>query len=111
VADPLKTRKAINSVYATTQFAFDEKIFLDLTGRNDWSSTLPYGNNSFFYPSISSSFLLNELFALPSAVSFAKLRASWAQVGNDTRPYQTARYYDRIYGNSLPILPRSSTLT
>jgi TonB-linked SusC/RagA family outer membrane protein len=101
VADPLKTRKAINSVYATTQFAFDEKIFLDLTGRNDWSSTLPYGNNSFFYPSISSSFLLNELFALPAAISFAKLRASWAQVGNDTRPYQTARYYDRIYGNSF----------
>ena len=107
VADPVKTRKAINSVYATTQFAFDEKIFIDLTGRNDWSSTLPYGNNSFFYPSVSSSFLLNELFKLPTAVSFAKLRASWAQVGNDTRPYQTARYYDRIYGNSFT---NSSTL-
>jgi TonB-linked SusC/RagA family outer membrane protein len=101
VADPLKTRKAINSIYATTQFAYDEKVFLDLTGRNDWSSTLPYGNNSFFYPSVSSSFLLNEIFALPTAVSFAKFRASWAQVGNDTRPYQTARYYDRIYGNSF----------
>ncbi|WP_394990045.1 SusC/RagA family TonB-linked outer membrane protein [Emticicia sp.] len=101
VADPLKTRKAINSVYATTQFAFDEKIFLDLTGRNDWSSTLPFANNSFFYPSVSSSFLLNELFKMPQSVSFAKVRASWAQVGNDTRPYQTTRYYDRIYGNSF----------
>lgn len=101
VADPLKTKKAINSVYGSAQFAFDEKIFLDLTGRNDWSSTLPFANNSFFYPSVSSSFLLNELFTLPEAVSFAKFRASWAQVGNDTRPYQTARYYDRIYGNSF----------
>lgn len=107
VADPLKTTKAINSIYAATQFSFDEKIFLDVTGRNDWSSTLPYGNNSFFYPSVSSSFLLNEIFKLPGAVSFAKVRASWAQVGNDTRPYQTARYYDRIYGNSFT---NSSTL-
>ncbi|TDE09598.1 SusC/RagA family TonB-linked outer membrane protein [Dyadobacter psychrotolerans] len=107
VADPLKTKKAINSIYAATQFSYDEKIFLDVTGRNDWSSTLPYGNNSFFYPSVSSSFLLNEIFKLPSAISFAKLRASWAQVGNDTRPYQTARYYDRVYGNSFT---NSSTL-
>jgi len=101
VADPLKTRKAINSVYATTQFAFDEMIFLDFTGRNDWSSTLPFVNNSFFYPSVSSSFLLNELFKVPESISFAKVRASWAQVGNDTRPYQTVRYYDRIYSNSF----------
>ncbi|MBE9462002.1 SusC/RagA family TonB-linked outer membrane protein [Dyadobacter subterraneus] len=107
VADPLKTKKAINSMYAATQFSYDEKIFLDVTGRNDWSSTLPYGNNSFFYPSLSSSFLLNEIFKLPAAVSFAKVRASWAQVGNDTRPYQTARYYDRVYGNSFT---NSSTL-
>lgn len=107
VADPQKTRKAINSVYGAGQLSFDEKIFLDITGRNDWSSTLPFANNSFFYPSVSSSFLLNELFTLPQAVSFAKVRASWAQVGNDTRPYQTAKYYDRIYGNSFT---NSSTL-
>ena len=101
VADPQKTRKAINSVYGAGQISFDEKIFIDITGRNDWSSTLPFANNSFFYPSVSSSFLLNELLTLPQAVSFAKVRASWAQVGNDTRPYQTTRYYDRIYGNSF----------
>jgi hypothetical protein len=88
-------------VYATTQLSYREKIFVDLTGRNDWSSTLPSGNNSFFYPSVSSSFLLNELLVLPRAVSFAKLRASWAQVGRDTRPYQTAKYYDKIYGNGF----------
>jgi TonB-linked SusC/RagA family outer membrane protein len=101
VADPLRTEKAINSIYAAAQFAYLEKIFLDITGRNDWSSTLPFKNNSFFYPSISSSFLLNDIFKLPSSISFAKLRLSWAQVGNDTRPYQTDKYYDRIYGNSF----------
>lgn len=101
VADPQKTKKAINSVYATSQFSFDEMIFLDITGRNDWSSTLPSKNNSFFYPSVSTSFLLDELMTLPRAVSFAKVRLSWAQVGNDTRPYQTARYYDKVYSNSF----------
>ncbi len=101
VADPQKTQKAINSLYALTQFSFQDKVFLDLTGRNDWSSTLPYGNNSFFYPSVSSSFVLNELLNLPSAISFSKLRLSWAQVGNDTRPYQTDKYYDRVYSNSF----------
>lgn len=101
IADPLKTSKSIHSVYGSAQVSFDEKIFLDVTGRNDWSSTLPFKNNSFFYPSFSSSFILDEIFNLPAYVSFAKARASWAQVGNDTRPYQTARYYDRIYGNSF----------
>lgn len=107
VADPQKTKKAINSVYATSQISFEEKIFLDITGRNDWSSTLPFKNNSFFYPSVSMSFVVDELATLPSFISFAKVRASWAQVGNDTRPYQTGKYYDKIYGNSFT---NSSTL-
>jgi len=107
VADPQKSRKAINSVYGSSQWSYLERIFLDLTGRNDWSSTLPYGNNSFFYPSVSTSFLLSDLFQLPKQVSFAKLRFSLAQVGNDTRPYQTSKYYDVIYSNQFT---NSSTL-
>lgn len=101
VADPVKTKKAINSVYGLAQFAYRERIFLDITGRNDWSSTLPYSNNSFFYPSVSTSFIVSDILKLPAPVSFAKFRMSWAQVGNDTRPYQTEKYYDRIYGNSF----------
>ncbi|BDQ12798.1 SusC/RagA family TonB-linked outer membrane protein [Sediminibacterium sp. TEGAF015] len=101
VADPLKTRKAINSLYGTGQLSYRDLIFVDVTGRNDWSSTLPYKNNSFFYPSFSTSYILSDLFKLPTKISFAKLRMSWAQVGNDTRPYQTDKYYDRIYGNSF----------
>lgn len=101
VADPLRTKKAINSLYALGQLSYREKIFIDITGRNDWSSTLPYGSNSFFYPSVSSSFLISDMVHLPAAISFAKVRFSWAQVGNDTRPYQTDKYYDRIYGNNF----------
>lgn len=101
VVDPQKTKKAINSAYATSQWSYLERIFIDITGRNDWSSSLPYTNNSFFYPSISTSFLLSDLFLLPKQISFAKARLSYAQVGNDTRPYQTSKYYDRIFGNSF----------
>lgn len=101
VADPEKTNKAIHSLYATSQFSYKEKIFLDLTGRNDWSSTLPKNNNSYFYPSVSTSFLLNDMFTMPSSISLAKLRLSWAQVGNDAIPYQTSKYYDRINTNGF----------
>ncbi|HTE24454.1 SusC/RagA family TonB-linked outer membrane protein [Flavitalea sp.] len=101
VADPQKSKKALNSLYASTQFSYREKIFLDITGRNDWSSTLPEENNSYFYPSVSTSLLLNEMIQMPVAVSLAKLRFSWAQVGNDASPYNTDKYYDRIYSNSF----------
>lgn len=107
VADPQRSEKAINSVYAATQWSYNNAVFLDLTGRNDWSSTLPYGHNSFFYPSVSTSFSLGDIFALPKQISFAKLRLSYAQVGNDTRPYQTTKYYDKIYSNTFT---NSSTL-
>src|SRR5690606_18945953 len=85
--------RMINSIYALTSFSFDEKIFVDISGRNDWSSTLPAQNNSFFYPSISSSFVLTDLLNLPEEISFSKLRVSAAQVGNDTEPYRTSKYY------------------
>ena len=66
---------------------------MDVTGRNDWSSALVYanrtGNHSYFYPSVSGSWLINETFreSMPSWINLAKLRASWAQVGNDTGAY------------------------
>lgn len=98
VAAPITTfterNKRVNSVYGTATLSYANKIFLDVTGRNDWSSTLPSGNNSFFYPSVNTSFILSDLLRLPEQISFAKLRASWAQVGNDTAPYKTAKYYN-----------------
>jgi TonB-linked SusC/RagA family outer membrane protein len=85
--------KRINSFYGLAKFGYNGFLFLDITGRNDWSSALatPFSvaNTSFFYPSFSSSFILSEVVEFPKAISFVKLRASWAQVGNDTNPYQT----------------------
>lgn len=85
--------RVINSLFGLASWSYDEKIYVDLTGRNDWSSTLPRQNRSFFYPSISSSFIVSDMIELPSMISFAKLRLSGAQVGNDTEPYRTSKYY------------------
>jgi TonB-linked SusC/RagA family outer membrane protein len=97
ISTPMMTtrhqQKQVNSLYALASFSYQAKVFVDVTGRNDWSSTLPVQNNSFFYPSISSSFILTDLFTLPRQVSYAKLRLSAAQVGNDTDPYKTRKYY------------------
>jgi TonB-linked SusC/RagA family outer membrane protein len=88
-----ESNKRINSFYGLLKLGYKDFLFLDVTGRNDWSSALatPFSvdNTSFFYPSVSSSFILSDVVDLPQFVSFAKLRASWAQVGNDTNPYQT----------------------
>jgi len=79
--------KSIYSVYGLATFGFRDMIYLDVTARNDWSSTLPEGENSYFYPSASLSMLLNEMMTIPN-VDLLKLRAGWAQVGNDTDPYR-----------------------
>lgn len=79
--------KVVNSLYGFAKVAFRNMIFLDITGRNDWSSTLPSDNNSYFYPSVSASAVISDMVDLPSALSFVKLRAGWAVVGNDTDPY------------------------
>ncbi len=89
-----ESRKRINSFYGIAKFGYKDFLFVDITGRNDWSSALatPFSvdGTSFFYPSVSSSFILSNVTNLPEVISFAKLRASVAQVGNDTNPYQTS---------------------
>lgn len=92
---PSKFERQVNGIYALANFSFDDKIFLDLTARNDWSSTLPKGNNSYFYPSVTSSFILSDLFKLPQQISFSKLRVSYAQVGSDTEPYRLHKVYSQ----------------
>lgn len=103
----IESHKRINSVYSFVKLSFKDLIYLELTGRNDWSSSLANplssNNSSFFYPSISGAYLLSNHFGLPDAISFAKLRVSWAQVGNDTDPYQTSgAFISRTPFNSLP---------
>lgn len=86
--------KQINSLYGQAEFSYNDYLFVNLTARNDWSSTLPVDNNSYFYPSISSSFVFSDAFDMPSWLTFGKLRASWAEVGGDTDAYQLALTYN-----------------
>lgn len=81
------SKRAVFSAYGLANIGFKDMIYLDLTARNDWSSTLPKANRSYFYPSASLSVLLNEMFRMPNQISLLKARGSWAQVGNDTQPY------------------------
>ncbi len=104
--------KRINSLYGYARFAYDSKIFLDLTGRNDWSSTLPSDNNSYFYPSATLSAIASDIFKMPEWVTFAKVRAAYAEVGNDTDPYRLRSFYqnERPFDGSTPILTESSLI-
>ena len=89
-------QRQTNSLYGMVSMSWKNAIFLDVTGRNDWSSTLPKENCSFFYPSVSGSVALNDLFDFGrrgGLINLMKVRASWAQVGNDTAPYRVSDYY------------------
>jgi TonB-linked SusC/RagA family outer membrane protein len=75
-------------VYGGADFSYKSMIFLSATIRNDWSSTLPQKNNSFFYPGVNTSFIITDIMpALKKVLTYGKIRASWAQVGNDAAPY------------------------
>lgn len=83
----------IVSAYGDLNIGWDNYLFLNVTGRNDWTSTLARGNNSFFYPSVSLSYVFTDHFLKAPWLSFGKLRASLAEVGKDTDPYQTNAYF------------------
>lgn len=87
------SEKAIYSVYGMASIDYKRMAFLDVTGRNDWSSTLPEANRSYFYPSASLSLLFSEMFTMPRWITYLKLRAGVAQVGNDTSPYALNQYF------------------
>lgn len=106
-------RKEIHSLFFTAEAAFRNYLFLTLTGRNDWSSSLGINNNSYFYPSLSTSFIFTDAWKLESDIlSFGKLRASWAQVGNDAEPYLTMEGYSlsTITLNGQSLLWKSGTV-
>lgn len=91
------SEQVVNSVFGSAQLGYKNYLFLDVTGRNDWSSTLPMDNNSFFYPSVALSAVLTDMFSVSSNVlSFAKIRASLAQVGNDADPYKLNQVYSSM---------------
>src|SRR5205823_10229591 len=94
------SKRAVNSVYGSAAFTYAGYFTVEGTARNDWSSTLPKGKNSYFYPSINTSIVLSD--ALPalknSVLTYAKLRASTARVGNDADPYQLRSTYTGLSG-------------
>lgn len=93
-------QKATNSVYATATMSLFESWFVTLTGRNDWSSTMPAQNNSYFYPSLSVSTTLSDYVKLPAIFDYMKVYGSWAQVSSDLDPYEISSTYssDGTYG-------------
>ena len=76
-----------NSLYAFLQTDYQGKVYVNITGRNDWSSTLPASSNSYFYPSVNSSILFNRIFNMSEKIDLLKLRLAYAQAGNDADPY------------------------
>jgi TonB-linked SusC/RagA family outer membrane protein len=88
------SHKKVNSLYGSANFNFKDWLNVDITGRNDWSSTLPKNGNSLFYPSIGAAFVFTDALKMQSSfLSYGKVRASWTRVGNDTDPYQLAAVY------------------
>ncbi len=100
-----KSLQRTNSVFGSVELSYNKYLFLTLTGRKDWFSTLPLENNNLFYPAASLSFVFSDAFKLPALISYGKFRASTAQVSGDTDPYQLDLSYSLTqitYGN-LPL--------
>jgi TonB-linked SusC/RagA family outer membrane protein len=92
------TKRRLYGVFADAQLSFRNYLYLNLTGRNDWSSTLPKKNNNYFYPAVSGSFLFTEALGIKSnIITLGKIRAGWSRVGNDATPYSTKTVF---FGNN-----------
>ena len=90
----LHQKKRLVGIYGEFRASYKNIAYLTVTGRNDWSSTLPIDNRSYFYPSVSGSFVFTELFSKNDILTFGKVRASWAQVGKDANAYATLTYLE-----------------
>ncbi len=103
--------KRLNSLYAFANLGYKNWLFLDVTARNDWSSTLPSNAWSYFYPSVGLTWVVSDMLkgSTPAWLTFAKLRASLAQVGNDTSPYQLAPQFSFNTGGANGYALRGST--
>lgn len=104
----IRFEKKINSLFSFLNLNYDNAIFLELSGRNDWSSSLPIENNSYFYPSASLSYILSDQINFSSAgIDFFKLRMAYARTANDTDPYQLDFVYNigTFNGNQTAGLP------
>ena len=95
ISSNLYNKQKVFSAFSSAQLGFRNYAYLNLTARNDWSSTLPAANRSYFYPSANASLILTEAFNIQSDVlNFAKLRGGWSKVGKDATPYQLLNTFD-----------------
>lgn len=108
-----RSQKAINSVYAMANLGWADIVYLDLTARNDWSSTLPAENRSYFYPSASLSIMVDQIINLGNQVEMFKIRGGAAQVGNDTSPYRLYPTYQDAgqWGDAIRLAKQSGLLS
>jgi len=107
---PKNNKTAINSLMGSADIGYKNFAYLTVTGRQDWFSTLSPKNNSLFYPSVGGSFVLSEAFKLPQVINYAKLRASFAQVGGGAPdPYQINQAFTMVPSSGQPIQNVSST--
>jgi len=125
ISSNIYTKQKIYSAFSSAQLGFRNYAYLNLTARNDWSSTLPAANRSYFYPSVNGSLILSEAFDIKNDVlTFAKLRGGWSKVGKDASPYQLINSYGFIapfnsnpqqYANSIflntDLKPETTTST
>jgi TonB-linked SusC/RagA family outer membrane protein len=100
----------VQSLYGFSTISWKNAVFLDFTGRNDWSSTLPAENRSYFYPSVGISTVLSDLFSVPEIINFAKVRASWAKVGSGGPAYMLNRTANFSAGGNNGFLFLNSVL-
>lgn len=103
-------RKRMNSVYSFINLSYKNYLYLDVTGRNDWSSALPKDQWSYFFPSFAGSFVFSDLLKTdPAILSFGKIRVAWAQAAVDPAPYQINYNYSSLTfaGQAANLLPSS----
>ncbi len=86
-------KKAVNSLYGSAEFSYKSYLYLNITARNDWFSTLNPKSNNYLYPSASLSYIFTQSFEVPKWLNYGKVRASYAEVGGDTSPYSNNLYY------------------
>lgn len=96
-----RNRRLIGA-YAQAELGWKNMLYLTATARNDWSSTLPSGNRSFFYPGVTASWLINEVLSddLKNIINLAKVRVAWGKTGNDASPYMTSSVYGQASASS-----------
>lgn len=103
--------KETKSVYGSINLDLSKYAYLSVTGRNDWSSTIASGNNSYFYPSVALSTVISDYVKMPAFIDYLKLMGSWAAVSSDLDPYQIQQVYTKLANwGSLPVVGYPSAL-